>query len=157
MSGSDFRDVLATEDSDQVVDIGARLQQGIFLTFSEAARHDHAAQFALAFQVEHLVDRSKRFRSRSFNETARVDDSEVGAARLVHELVTIKLQQAEHALAVDEVLRAAKADKRIAALGFAARTLSGESVRHVCLKDFDGQIGWQSDAQRLVRSATMNH
>ncbi len=37
--------------------------------------------------------------------------------RVVHQLVTVELQQAEHPLAVDEVLRAAEADKRIAALG----------------------------------------
>src|SRR5262249_49411453 len=107
-----FRDMLAAEDSDEVIDIWARLEQRIFLALREAAGYDHAAQFALAFQVEHFIDRRKRFGSSRFNKTTRIDDGEVGAFRVVHQLIAIELQQAEHPLAVDEVLRAAKADKR---------------------------------------------
>ncbi len=94
-----------------------------FLSFGEAAGDDDAAQFAAAFQFEHFVDRGERLCPGGLDETARVDDGEVGAARVVHQFVTIELQQAEHPLAVDEVLRTAEADKRVAALGFAARTL----------------------------------
>ena len=43
--------------------------------------------------------------------------------RLVHQLVAVELQQAEHPLAVDEVLRAAEADEGVAALRCAARKL----------------------------------
>jgi len=149
--------MFAAEYTDQVIDVGARIEQGLFLPFREAAGYDHTAQFALSFQIEHFVDRGKRFGPGRFDESACVDDGEVGTLWIVHQLIAIKLQQAEHALAVDEVLRAAKADKRIAALGFAARTLSSEIVRHVCLKIVMGQIGWRIDAQRLVRSATLNH
>ncbi len=121
-------DLLATEDADQVVDLRARIEQRLVLPLGEAARDDHAAKFAAAFEVEHLVDGGERFLPGRLDEPARVDDGEVGAARIVDQLVAVELQQAEHPLAVDQVLGAAKADECVAALRSAARELIGESV-----------------------------
>ncbi len=52
----------------------------------------------------------------------------------VDQLVAVQLQQAEHPLAVDEILWAAEADERVAALRGAARKLSRKSVWHVVAK-----------------------
>ena len=52
----------------------------------------------------------------ALDEAAGVDDDEIGPVGLVHQLVAVELQQAEHPLAVDEVLRAAEADEGVGAL-----------------------------------------
>ena len=123
-------DFLAAEDADQVIDSRSIHEQRLFLPLGQAARHDHAPQFAAAFQLQHLVDGGERFLPGRLDEAAGVDDHEVGAARIVDQLVAVELQQPQHPLAVDEVLRAAEADKGVAAFGRAARELGGEGGGH---------------------------
>ena len=110
---------------------GRDSEQRLPLPLGQAAGDDHAAQLAAALELEHFVDRGERFLPGRLDEPAGVDDDEIGPARVVHQLVAVELQQAEHPLAIDEVLRAAEADERVAAFGRAARKLIGESVYHV--------------------------
>ena len=117
--------LLAAEDAHQVVDLGQRLQQLFLLALGQAAGDDHAADVPLALQLEHLVDRGVRLVAGPLDEAAGVDDDEIGAGRLADQLVAVELQQAEHPLAVDQILGAAEADERIGALGRGGRGGAG--------------------------------
>lgn len=123
--------VLAAENADELVDLGTRFEERFALPFGQATGDDDAAELAAPFELKHLIDRGERFCAGCFDETARVDDRKIGAARIINELVTIELQQAEHSLAVHKVLRAAQADERVPALRRALREFLSESVYHV--------------------------
>ena len=111
----DFRHLLAAEHADDVIDLRALVEQRLFLALGQAAGNDHAPRAAAAFQLEHFVDRRIRFLAGPFDEPAGVDDDEIGPLRLVDQPVAVQLQQAEHPLAVDQILRAAEADEGISA------------------------------------------
>ena len=126
-----FRDMLAAEHADKLIDIWSRFEQRLLLPFCQAARDDDAANFAAAFEVEHFVNRGKRFGAGGFDKTARVHDGEIGVLRIVDELISIELKQAEHPFAVDKILWATQADERVFALRRTAGEFVGESVYHV--------------------------
>ena len=110
---------------------GRSIEQRFLLPLGQAAGDDHAAELALALELEHLVDRGERLVPGRLDEAAGVDDDEVGALRLVDQLVAVELQQAEHPLAVDEVLRAAEADEGVGAfVGRGSVDLKLVSFRH---------------------------
>ena len=81
----------------------------------EATRDDYSPRPTLALQLQHLVDSTKRLRSRLFDETACVDDDEIRAIRIAYQVVTVNFEQAQHPLAVHRVLGAAEADKGVGA------------------------------------------
>jgi hypothetical protein len=118
------------EHADEVIDAWPLSQQRLALALCKAARYDDAAQVAGALKLEHLVDRCERFLPGRFDKPARVHHGEVSVARVVHKLVPVELEHAEHTLAVDEVLRASEANERVTALRSAALDLIGESVWH---------------------------
>ena len=114
----DLGHFLAAEDADQVIDLRARSTSSD--SFCRSARQPETItprSSPRALQLEHLVDRGERLRAGRLDEAAGVDDGEVGPLRVVHQLVAVELQQAEHPLAVDEVLGAAEADEGVAAFG----------------------------------------
>ena len=112
-------DLVPREDADHGIHSGQFGEQRLLLPLGETAGHDHAAGAARPLQVEHLVDRRIRLLAGGVDEGAGVHDHDVGALRLADELPAVLAEQAEHPLAVDEVLRAAEAHhgKRAAAGG----------------------------------------
>ena len=126
-----LRDLLAAEHADQVIDLRPRFEQRLALPLGQTARDDHALELAAPFEVEHLIDGGKRLLPRGLDKPARVHDRKISPPRIIDQLIAIELQQPQHPLAVDEILRAAQADECIAALRRAARKLIGESVYHV--------------------------
>ena len=123
--------LVAREDADRGVDARPLREQGLLLPLGEAAGDDHAAGGARPLEREHLVDHPVRLLPRRLEERARVHDHEVGAPRLRDELPAVVPQEAEHALAVDEVLRTAEADEgeRAASGGGVALDRHGERGR----------------------------
>jgi hypothetical protein len=111
-----FGDFFAPEDADELVDLGAVDQQRFFLSLGEAARDNHSAELALAFELEHFVDGAERFLPGLLNKAAGVDDGEVGALGVIHQLVTVELQHAEHPLAINQILGTAEADEGVSPL-----------------------------------------
>ena len=65
----------------------------------------------LAVFLERAANGRKRFRLGAVEETAGVDDDEVGALVLARELIALRAQARDDTLAVDERLRAAEGDK----------------------------------------------
>ncbi len=112
----DFGHLLSAKHADQVVDVRAAVEQGLLFALGEATGNDHAAGAAAPLEREHFFDRPERFIARPLDESAGVDDHEVGSLGLRRQAIAVELQQAEHALAIDQIFRAAEADKRIASL-----------------------------------------
>ena len=112
-------DLVPREDADHGIDPRQFGEQRLLLPLGQAAGHDHAPRTAGPLQVEHLVDCGVRLLAGCVDESARVHDHDVGALRFADELPAVLAEQAEHPLAVDEVLRAAEAHhgKRAAAGG----------------------------------------
>ena len=107
----DLDDLLAAEDADDVIDAGHLGEQGVALAFGETAGDDDGAEPALLLEREHLADDAERLLAGRFDEAAGVDDDDIGAVGVGREGVAVLRQLAEHALAIDEVLRAAEADE----------------------------------------------
>ena len=107
---------LAPEHAHQVVDLRALLEQGLFLAFGQAAGDDHPFRPATALEREHVVDGPIGLLPGLLDESAGVDHDQIGAVGFGHEPIPVKLQQSKHPLAIDEVLRAAEADKGVGAL-----------------------------------------
>src|SRR5437868_15001754 len=100
-----------------MIDSRPIFEELLLLPLGKAAGNDDPSRSALAFQLQHLVDRRKRFGPRPLDEAAGVDHDEIGSVRIAHQLVTVELQEAEHSLAVDRVFWTAEADKGVAAFG----------------------------------------
>ena len=83
------------------------------MALGQAATDDHATNLALPLEFKHLVDGGERLGTSLFDEAASVDDDEIGFVGLADQLVTVELQQSEHPLAVDRILRAPQANKGI--------------------------------------------
>ena len=94
-------------------------------------------------QPQHLLDRVVRFRPGVADESARVDDHQIGAVGLGNHPIAVQLQQPGHPLAVDEVLRTAEADQGVGAAGV---FLGGGTV--------DGSIGWASGSSCVAAAGT---
>src|SRR5262249_18866267 len=78
---------------------------------------DHGANASLFLQLEHLAYDAERLLPRRLDEAARVDDHNVGAVGIGHEGVAVLRELAQHALRIDQVLRAAQTDERVRAFG----------------------------------------
>src|SRR5262249_23515524 len=113
---NDLDDLLAAKDADDVIDPGHLFKQGIALALGQAPGHDDGTDPALLLEVEHLADDGQGFLASGFDEAAGIDDDDVGAIGLGGEGVAGLRELAEHAFGIDEVLGAAKADKRETAL-----------------------------------------
>ena len=107
----DLGDLLAAEDADDVIDAGHLGQEVVLFAFGEAAGDDDGADTALLFEAEHLADDAERFLPGRFDEAAGVDDHHVGAIGVGRQRVPLLNQFSQHALGIDEVFRAAKADE----------------------------------------------
>ena len=73
--------------------------------------------------------RRERLGPGPLDEAAGVDDDEIGPVRLADQLVAVELQQAEHPLAIDEVLRAAEADEGVGAFGVRTACCGGQLAK----------------------------
>ena len=121
----DLGDFLAAEDADQVVDVrAARSSSDSFCRSARQPETITPRSLPLPLELEHLVDGGERLLPGRLDEAAGVDDGEVGARRVVDQLVAVELQHAQHPLAVDEVLGAAEADEGVTALGGGAFRVS---------------------------------
>ncbi len=107
----DLGDLLAAEDADDLVDLGHLVQEHLALAFGQAAGDDHPLDLPEPLAVEHLADHPERLLPRGVDESAGVDDDQVGPLRVRHQGVPVLRQQPEHPLGVDEVLGAAEADE----------------------------------------------
>ena len=114
----DASDFFAAKNADQVVDAGPLDQQVFLLPFSQATGDDHSPRAALLFESQHLVDRGERFGPRPLDESARVDDDEIGPVGLAHQFVAIELQEAQHSLTIDQIFWATEADEGVGAFRF---------------------------------------
>ncbi len=111
----DRHDLLAAEDADDVIDAGHFGEEVVLLAFGETAGDDDGTDAALLFQCQHLADDAERFLPSRFDEAAGVDDDDVGAVGVRREHEAVLGELAEHALGIDEVLRAAEADEGVGA------------------------------------------
>ena len=93
------------------VDLGDLLLQLVAVPLGEAAGDDQPRAVAVALVLRHLEDRVDRFLLGRVDERARVDDEHLGVAGVGGDLVPRVAREAEHHLAVDEVLRAAEGDE----------------------------------------------
>jgi hypothetical protein len=109
--------MLATKDADKLIDVGPLDEQRFLLPLGQAAGDNDAAKLAAALELEHFVDGAERLLPGRFNEAAGVHHGKVGVGGTVNKLIAVELQHAKHPLAVDEILRAAEADKAVLALG----------------------------------------
>ena len=122
-------DLVAGENADQLIDVRDTAEQALLVAFRQAAGDDHAAAAARALQPQHLLDRLVRFLAGVADESAGVDDHQIGPVRLADQPVAVQLQQPGHPLAVDEVLRAAEADQGVGALG--GDVAAGDGIRGI--------------------------
>ena len=103
------------KNADQLIDSRIPLEQFFPLAFGKASGDDHLAQPSLLFQPQHLLDRIVRFRPGVGDESARVDDHQIGAAGIGNQPIAAALQQPGHPLAIDEVFWAAETDQGVRA------------------------------------------
>ena len=106
-----FDDMLAIEDTDQAVNSGFIGQKLGLVTLYEATGDDDALAPAVFFHLDGVADFRHRLGFRGFEKTAGVDDDGVGIGGVGGDGEAIHRQQAEHPLAIDEVLRATKTDE----------------------------------------------
>ncbi len=106
---------IAVEDADHRVDLGSPVEQPCAVTLHEASRHHDSPEVSGLLAVEGLADHLERFETRGLEEPAGVDHDRVGSRVVGDEFKAVLAKQTEHALAVDEVLRAAEADEGDAA------------------------------------------
>ena len=52
-----FGDLLAAENADDVIDVGAFFEQGLFFALRQAPGDDYPTRVAAALEIEHFVDR----------------------------------------------------------------------------------------------------
>ena len=104
-------DLLPAKDADDLIDAGHFLEQFVLLAFGKAAGHHDGADPALLLQLEHLADDAERFLPGRLDEAAGVDDDHVRTVGVGTQRVAVLGQLAEHALGIDQVLRAAEADE----------------------------------------------
>ena len=109
------------KQAEQLVDLRAFFQQGL-LTLDQAAGDQHSADAPL--EPDHFPDRIERLLPGTLQEATRVDDHEIGPVRLGNHFITVQTQQAEHPLAIDQVLRTAEADNRVGAFAIVLRGAS---------------------------------
>ena len=113
----DLGDLLAAEDADEVIDLRAARRAAT----PSAARPGSRTRSRPAARPCRF---SSSISSIAANDSCRaasmkpqvLTTTKSAPVRLVHQLVAVELQQAEHPLAVDEVLRAAQADEAVRAL-----------------------------------------
>jgi hypothetical protein len=109
--------LIATEHPDELIDARQGLKQLILVAFGQAAGDDDAAQLPSLLQGEHLANHGVRLAPGIADETARIDDDEIGPLRFSYKLIPLLAKQTGHSFAIDEVLWAAEADEGIGSSG----------------------------------------
>ncbi len=104
-------DMLTIEHAHQAVNARGVGQQLGLVPLHQAAGDDDALHMAGVFQVNGAVDLGQALGLAGFQEAAGVNDDGVGGFLIRRNGDAVRRQQAEHALAVNEVFRAAKADE----------------------------------------------
>ena len=104
----DLRDLAGAEDGVDFRNLGLQL---VAIPLRQAAGHDQPLQRSGLLQLGDLEDRVHRLLFRAVDERARVDDDDVGLLGARREGVPRLFREAEHDLAVDEILRTAEGDK----------------------------------------------
>ena len=112
----DLGDFFAAENADDVIDLRNLLEKILLLAFGEAASHDYRPHAPLLLEGQHLANDPKRFLPGRLDETAGVDNNDVGAVRVGSKCVPVLRKPAEHALRIDQILGAAQADEGVSAL-----------------------------------------
>jgi hypothetical protein len=107
-----FDDVLAVEHADEAIDARRVVQELRLVPLHETAGDDNPLALSRRLQLDGLADLLERFVLRRLEEAAGVDDDRVGAAGVGRDRQPVLGEEAEHPLAVDEVLRTAEADER---------------------------------------------
>jgi hypothetical protein len=92
------------------------------LLCSKATGHDHATVFG-----ERLADGVERFLDGGVDETAGVDDDEVGAGVVGRGLIALGAQLGEDAFGIDERFRTAERDEPDLGRRFATTFFQGRS------------------------------
>ena len=103
-------DFVASEDAYQLINPGALFQKELFLAFDHAAGDDDSAELAVLFELLHLADDGEGFLPGGREESAGVDDNEVGPLWLGKKRVALQIQKPEHPFAVHKVLWTAERD-----------------------------------------------
>ena len=96
--------------AEQRVDLGNLILQFVPVSLGEAPGDHQPLARAGLLQLRHLEDGVDGFLLGLVDERARVDDEDVGLARIGGERVPGLLGQPQHHLGVDEVLGAAEGD-----------------------------------------------
>jgi hypothetical protein len=71
----------------------------------------------LRLELQHLVDGGKRLVARLFDESACVHHDEIRPVRIGDQAVSVDLQQAQHPLAVHQILGTTETHKSVGAFG----------------------------------------
>lgn len=114
-SVGDLGDLFPAEHADDLINLRDLLQEHLALAFGQATRDDHPFEPTLSLAVEHLADHAERLLAGRVDETAGVDDHQVGRVRVGNQSISVLGQQAEHPLGVDQVLGTTQADERVRA------------------------------------------
>ena len=105
------------ENANYSIQPGKPLEQPLPVALGETAGHDHPPQPPRLLQPQHLFDRLVRFRPGVVDESAGVDQRQVGAVGFGDQAVALSMQQAGHPLAIDQVFRATEANQGKSAWG----------------------------------------
>ena len=82
------------------------------MSLDEASGHHHPADLAAFLSLDRVPQDRERFLSARFEEPTGVHDDRIGGGVAGNDLHARFAKRAEHAFAVDEVLRAAETDER---------------------------------------------
>ena len=149
-----FEDLRHLSGPEQRVDLGNLLAQFVAIPLGETAGDDQPLAGALVLERRHLEDGVDRFFLRVVDEGAGVHDEDVGLVRVRRDLVTRVAGDAQHHLAVDEVLRTAEGEK--ADLQFQAPNFQlpkRDARESGANTDPTSQRGWRST--RLCQTASL--
>ncbi len=139
-------DLVAAENSDDVIDLGQLVEQCRAKPLRQTAGDNHAPRSSGLLEVEHLADHGFRLGPRAFDEAARVHDDEIGTVGIADQRVAIERQCAQHLLAVDQVLGTTEADEGITPLGVAVA--GGRLGRTLGRNDGQLHVDWATRKKR---------
>jgi hypothetical protein len=90
---------------------GELVEQIDAVSLDQAACDNQSLAIARILERSHLENRINRFLLGGLDKTARIDDDHVGILLIGRQLIAVLRKLTHHDLAIDEVLRASKADK----------------------------------------------
>jgi len=107
----DLRDARVGRGPDEVIDLGHLLLEHVRVALREASRHHQRLAATSFLQLGVLEDGVDRLLLGLPDEGAGVDQDHLRLSRLVHQLVSLVEQAAEHDFAVHPILRAAEREQ----------------------------------------------